>query len=168
MVRALDNTGGPRLSQGGFGTALGEPSGIPCLPPPRPASKEYECQPFLTQRVMLGGPSNWGRQAGREGERKGEREGGRKELSATERSLTWFHWATRTNSNLNHPHPSTALVGAVKEEVKERKTDRLKEDSRSPPCAGLCWCAALGSVVGPLTHLERQRVASDPLLPLEV
>lgn len=73
---------GPQVEPGGlwnsFWSSFRRASGIPCLPLPGTASKEYECQPFLTQRVMERGPSNRSRERGRE--RLGERaEGGERE-----------------------------------------------------------------------------------------
>lgn len=71
---------GPQVEPGGlwnsFRSSFRRASGIPCLPLPGTASKEYECQPFLTQRVMERGPSNRSRERGGEGERLGERAGG--------------------------------------------------------------------------------------------
>lgn len=49
---------GPQVEPGGLWNSFRRASGIPCLPRPGTASKEYECQPFLTLRVMERGPSN--------------------------------------------------------------------------------------------------------------
>jgi len=59
---------GPQVEPGGlwnsFRSSFRRADGIPCLPLPGAASKEYECQPFLTQLVMQGGPSNRSRETG--------------------------------------------------------------------------------------------------------
>lgn len=73
---------GPQVEPGGlwnsFRSSFRRASGIPRLPLPGTASKEYECQPFLTQRVMERGPPNRRRERG--GESLGERaEGGGRE-----------------------------------------------------------------------------------------
>lgn len=72
---------GPQVEPGGlwnsFWSSFRRASGIPRLPLPGTASKEYECQPFLTQRVMERGPSNRSRE--RETGR-GQREGGETEI----------------------------------------------------------------------------------------
>ena len=61
---------GPQVEPGGlwnsFRSSFRRASGIPRLPLPGTASKEYECQPFLTQRVMERGPPNRSRERGRE------------------------------------------------------------------------------------------------------
>lgn len=47
---------GPQVEPGGlwnsFWSSFRRASSIPCLPLPGTASKEYECQPFLSQHVM--------------------------------------------------------------------------------------------------------------------
>lgn len=55
MDTVLDNTGGPRLSLGVLEQLLEQLSQIQWQTQSAAAgdsSKEYECQPFLTQRVM--------------------------------------------------------------------------------------------------------------------
>lgn len=83
---------GPQVEPGGlwnsFWSSFRRASGIPCLPLPGTASKEYECQPFLTQRVMERGPSNRSRERGRE--RLGERAEGGERGTETDRQRGVF------------------------------------------------------------------------------